>query len=103
VHGQLVEQQELTPSPAEADRIDGVIAAEQHQLYSVTALVPLKGIDVLANKRYRVQLNAFMKGKGDLSYSYSCKDKKFSRNSVDLYEVGVVYSPDSCYVYSTLT
>ena len=43
--------------------------------YSV--LVPLKGIDVLANGRYRVQLNTFMHG---------CK--KFSRNSTDLYEVG---------------
>ena len=92
MHSQLVEQQELTPCPAvEAYRVDCssgslVVAADQHQLYSVDALVPLKGIDVLANKRYRVQLNAFMKDKED--HSYSCK--KFSRNSVDLYEVGVV-------------
>jgi hypothetical protein len=42
--------------------------------YSVS--VPLKGIDVLANGRYRVQLNTFMNGR-----------KKFSRNSTDLYEV----------------
>lgn len=39
-------------------------------------LVALKGIDVLPNGRYRVQLNTFMNGK-----------KKFSRNSTDLYEV----------------
>ena len=42
--------------------------------YSI--LVPLKGIDVLPNRRYRVQLNTFMQGR-----------KKFSRNSLDLYEV----------------
>ena len=93
MHSQLVEQQELTPCPAEAYRVDCssgslVVAADQYQLYSVDALVPLKGIDVLANKRYRVQLNAFMKDKDKVGHSYSCK--KFSRNSVDLYEVGVV-------------
>ena len=93
MHSQLVKQQELTPCPAEAYRVDCssgslVVAADQHQLYSVDALVPLKGIDVLANKRYRVQLNAFMKDKDKGGHSYSCK--KFSRNSVDLYEVGVV-------------
>jgi len=38
-------------------------------------LVPLKGIDVLSNGRYRVQLNTFLNGR-----------KKFSRNSTDLYE-----------------
>ncbi len=43
---------------------------------SLSVLVPLKGIDVLANGRYRVQLNTFMSGR-----------KKFSRNSTDLYEV----------------
>jgi hypothetical protein len=43
---------------------------------SHSVLVPLKGIDVLANGRYRVQLNTFMSGR-----------KKFSRNSTDLYEV----------------
>lgn len=45
--------------------------------YSV--LVPFKGIDVLTNGRYRVQLNTFMNGR-----------KKFSRNSTDLYEVRCV-------------
>lgn len=45
-------------------------------LVPYSMLVPLKGIDVLANGRYRVQLNTFMNGR-----------KKFSRNSTDLYEV----------------
>lgn len=39
-------------------------------------MTALKGIDVLPNGRYRVQLNTFMKGR-----------KKFSRNSTSLYEV----------------
>ena len=43
-----------------------------------TELVPLKGIDVLSNGRYRVQLNTFMSGR-----------KKFSRNSTNLYEVSL--------------
>ena len=47
-----------------------------------TVLVPLKGIDVLANGRYRVQLNTFMSGK-----------KKFSRNSTNLYEVCDLVTP----------
>jgi hypothetical protein len=50
--------------------------AGRSEAASLSVLVPLKGIDVLANGRYRVQLNTFMSGR-----------KKFSRNSTDLYEV----------------
>ena len=47
-------------------------------LLSVSLLTALKGLDVLATSRYRVQLNTFLTEK-----------KKFSRNSGDLYEVRV--------------
>lgn len=51
-------------------------ATSKSKFVPYSELVPLKGIDVLSNGRYRVQLNTFMNGR-----------KKFSRNSTDLYEV----------------
>ena len=70
----------MDPMPSVAEAADShnssntstVTTGDVH--YSL--LVALKGIDVLPNGRYRVQLNTFMNGK-----------KKFSRNSTDLYEV----------------
>ena len=72
-NSKIAQQQRQTSSMA--SELLGRTASEKDLLpYSV--LVPLKGIDVLANGRYRVQLNTFMNGR-----------KKFSRNSTDLYEV----------------
>ena len=76
MHSQLVERQELVPCVDDSQQ-------QQQLLYST--LVPLKGVDVLANGRYRVQLNAFMNTA--TGHSHSRRKKKFSRNSVDLYEV----------------
>jgi hypothetical protein len=56
----------------------GAGTAGKSKFVPYSELVPLKGIDVLSNGRYRVQLNTFMNGR-----------KKFSRNSTDLYEVSV--------------
>ena len=59
---------------AAAPHSHGAQAHAQQDVYC-SVLVALKGIDVLANGRYRVQLNTFLHGR-----------RKFSRNSTDLYE-----------------
>lgn len=66
----------LPPLPESEEGADGKKASSV--FLSISLITALKGLEVLPNNRYRVQLNTFLSDK-----------KKLSRNTTSLYEVRV--------------